>query len=411
MVKEKYTTIDKCPITEDTKKHTYLNLGKIPLVNNLCNTKEESLNCETFDLKVNYFPLSKLSSLSYTINPEILYSNYLYKSGTSQPYKDHCKEMYDFCTQTVSLKKSDLVLDIGGNDGTLLLEFKNKNPNLEYLNIDMSKNLTKECNDKGINALNMKFGYNNIKEKYPPNSFKLITTTNCFQHTKDINSFVKGIKYSLHSGGIWCLEFPYWMISMLTNQYDQVYHEHMYYYLVEPLVLLFKKYDLEIVDWVSLKIHGGSLRLIITHDKNLASDKVKELLEKEKLNSHIDFHKTFSIKVNKHINDSKKFLQELKNQGNSIVGFGAAAKGCIFLNSSGIDYNVMDCIIDDTNLKQGKFVPGTGIQITSRKYLKNNQVDVILILAHNFSTFIKKSLREEGYKGKILIFYPEIKFI
>lgn len=122
----KNSKINKCPITNSKKYFTYLDLGKIPLVNKLNNTKEESLNCEKFELKVNYFPSSRLSVLSQAIDPKILYSNYLYKSGTSQPYKEHCSEMEWFCNSYLNFKLGDKVLDIGGNDGTLLEVFKNK---------------------------------------------------------------------------------------------------------------------------------------------------------------------------------------------------------------------------------------------------------------------------------------------
>ena len=99
-----YKKIVKSPITNSNNYFSYLDLGKIPLVNNLNNTKKESLNCEKFELKVNYFSSSRLSVLSQAIDPKILYSNYLYKSGTSQPYKDHCSEMEWFVDKYLNFK-------------------------------------------------------------------------------------------------------------------------------------------------------------------------------------------------------------------------------------------------------------------------------------------------------------------
>jgi len=260
---KKHQSIKKCPITNSENYFSYLDLGTMPLVNNLSSTKEESLNCDKFELKLNYFPSSKLTSLSQAVNPEILYSNYLYKSSISQPYIEHCKKMYFFCNDMLELSKGDKVLDIGGNDGTLLKTFLEINPDLDILNVDMSANLVKECIENNIPALNKKWGLE--VSKSIPNKFKLITTTNCFQHTKDINDFVKGVKNSLNPTGLWCLEFPYWKNSLLTNQFDQVYHEHAYYYLISPLKLLFEKHNLQIINITSHDIHGGSLRVIISH--------------------------------------------------------------------------------------------------------------------------------------------------
>ena len=91
-------------------------------------------------------------------------------------------------------------------------------------------------------------------------------------------------------------------------------------------------------------------------------------------------------------------------------GFGAAAKGCIFLNSANIDHTILDVVIDDTNLKQDKFIPGTGIQIRSRDYLKSHKIDYILILAHNFKEAIIDTLKHE-YTGKYIVLFPEIKVL
>lgn len=166
------------------------------------------------------------------------------------------------------------------------------------------------------------------------NKFKLITTTNCFQHTKDINDFVEGIKNSLSERGIWCLEFPYWKESLLTNQFDQVYHEHAYYYLIYPLYMLFAKYGLQIIKITPKNIHGGSLRLLVS---NLGiynpCGSVNEFIKSEKYvnsqyGSRIDetYLKNWSNKISNHIKESKEVLLDLKNKGFKIAGFGAAAK-------------------------------------------------------------------------------------
>ncbi len=403
----KYQNIKKCPITDSKDYFLYLDLGKMPLVNNLSSTKEESLNCDKFELKLNYFPSSKLTTLSQAVNPKILYSNYLYKSGISQPYIEHCKEMYDYCNNILELDNNDKILDIGGNDGTLLKTFLEINPDLDVLNVDMSSNLVEECIENNIPSLNKKWGLETAK--LIPDKFKLITTTNCFQHTEDINDFVKGVKNNLHPEGIWCLEFPYWKNSLLTNQFDQVYHEHVYYYLVWPLYLLFQKYNLQIIDIISFKIHGGSLRIIVSHNKQYnINPSVNKFLKKEQETINESYYKKWAKNINNHINETKNLLLDLKQNNKSIVGFGAAAKGCVYLNSADIDYNILDCVIDDTNLKQGKYIPGTGIPIVSRDYLKQNKVDYILILAHNFSEYIVKSLYHE-FTGKFITFSPKIK--
>ena len=408
-----YKNIDKCPITNSEDKHIYLDLGLMPLVNNLNDTKEESLNCPKYPLAVQLFKESGLSTLTVEIDPNILYQHYLYKSGVSLPYIEHCQEMFWFVNNYLDLKENDKVLDIGGNDGTLLKTFLNKKSYLDVLNVDASKNLTIEAENNGIKSINGFWGDELAQQLNT--KFKLITTTNCFQHTAPIESFVKGISASLDKFGIWCLEFPYWKTSIETDQFDQVYHEHVYYYLLKPLTLLLDKYNLNIIKAVPYPIHGGTMRLLITHKGELGeafqqdSWSVPPTLNQE--NFTLDNYINWGNKIKSNISKSKDLLVSLKNQGFKIAGFGAAAKGCIYLNSANIDYNQLDYIIDDTDIKQGKFVPGTGIEIVSRKTLKTHPVDYVVILAHNFSEYVIKSLKQDKYKGKFIIFLPELKII
>jgi len=405
-----HSTIKNCPITNDTNKIQYFSLGDIPLVNNLCSTREESLTVITFPLNVNYYPSSSQSSLDFAVDSSLLFSNYLFKSQVNIPYHTHCKSMFQYIQNYVDIKDNTNITDIGGNDGTLLEIFKNStNKKLNLLNIDPSKNLTKLCLDKGI-EVNVNF-FNYDTSLTIDKKFDVITSTNVFQHLKDINSFAQGIEHLLSNKGIWLLEFPYWIHNMETNQFDQIYHEHMYYHSVTPIKMLMEKHNLKLINITKQNIHGGSLRLIITKkDSSLVPDNtISEFLSYEKKYS-LDYYLNWGNNVFTHIKNSAEFIKSLKKENKTIFGFGAAAKGCIYLNAMGIDYNHVDYVMDDTDIKQGKFIPGTGIQIVSKQILKEKTPDYILILAHNFSDYIIKSL-EGVYNNKFIILVPEIKVI
>jgi dTDP-4-dehydrorhamnose reductase len=407
----KYNNI--CPITKRDNKIKYFDLGNLPLVNNLSNSFEESINCERFPLSISLFVESGLSGLDVTIDSDKMFLNYVYRSNTNKPYLIHCKNMYSYLMKYIKLDGNDLCVDIGGNDGTLLTAFnefclENNINSCEKINIEPSKNISKISSDNGINTINEYFTskiYKIIGKKA-----KLITTTNVFQHLLDIQEFVNGINALIDDNGIWCLEFPYWGNSMETNQFDQVYHEHMYYYLVTPLNTLFNNNGLRIVNISDQYIHGGSLRLIITKNlSNIISDNsVDYYLSKEK-KFNVDYYSNWSKMVKSHLSECYDLLYMLKDS--NVVGFGAAAKGCIFLNTLKIDHNFMKYVIDDTIEKQNKYIPGTGIKIVDRSILNDNKIDYILILAHNFSEYIIKSLRESNYMGKFIVLLPEIKII
>jgi len=404
-----HSYIKECPITGQDEQIKYFDLGNIPLVNNLCNTKEEALNAERFPLNINYYPSSGESSLNFAVDSELLFKNYLFKSEVNVPYIKHCKKMFEFIQEYVKITALTKIVDIGGNDGTLLAAFKEvSKKEINVLNIDPSENLAPLSEAKGVPTLTEFFGVNTSNKI---GKVDIVTSTNVFQHLKNINGFAEGVSKILTEHSIWILEFPYWIHDMKTNQFDQIYHEHMYYHSVTPMKMMVEKHGMKIVNVTKQNIHGGTLRLVIAKkESKLTPDiTVEAYLQLEK-NYGLDYHIRWGEQVQKHILNSKIFIINLKNSGKTIYGFGAAAKGCIYLNAMGLNDSHLDCIIDDTDLKQGKFVPGTGIKIVSRDILKEKQPDYILILAHNFSEYIIKSLKNT-YNGKFIVLVPSIKTI
>ncbi len=407
--------IDKCPISDSKHSKVFFTLGDIPLVNNLTDTMIESLTVDRYPLAVKYWHESQLTSLTHTVNSTDMFSKYLYKSGVSRPYIEHCSKMFEYINEFIPADDKNLYIDIGGNDGTLLKQFKfSTTKKIHVLNIEPSDVALDSINN-GISTLQYWFSVEAAQDIVATTNKNatVITTTNVFQHLRDIKSFVKGIEYLLEPNGIWCLEFPYWKTSMKTGQFDQIYHEHMYYYNVTPLQLLFNQCGLKIIDATEQSIHGGSMRLIISKvDSNhVVNDNVNECISNEsKLN--LDYYTNWTHEINQSIWQNGNKLRTLIHVNHKkIFGFGAAAKGCIYLNALKLKYLDIPYVIDDTDVKINKFIPGTGIQVVSRKILKSMQPDYILILAHNFADYIIQSLKEYGYTGKFIILVPTIKII
>lgn len=399
--------IEKCPITGSKNKIEYLSLGEVPLVNNLYKTKEESLSCQKFPLAIQFFPESKLTCLTEVVNKDNLFLNYLYRSGVNKPYLDHCAKMYDYLSRIIEFKDNDLVVDIGGNDGSLLKEFRRENYNLHYVNVDCSKSFIEDNEKAGIEYINEYFCADTIL----PYKAKLITSTNVFQHTEQIRSFVQGIEKNLANDGVWCLEFPYVLTTLADDNYDQIYHEHVYYYCLKNIVDLLKQEKLKVINVSFHDMHAGTLRVLSAKE---SSWRCVDMTALSFLNLERTLTMEYCVKWGKRahekIKEFQSFIQNLLNQGHLIFGFGAAAKGCVFLNSCNINDSMIPYIIDDTPFKQGKFVPGTGIEVISRKILQEHQPDYIIILAHNFRNYIIKSL-EAQYTGTFIVMFPDIKIL
>ena len=120
-----------------------------------------------------------------------------------------------------------------------------------------------------------------------------------------------------------------------------------------------------------------------------------------------EYYRNWQAKISGHLDACRSKIAALKKEGKKIAGFGAAAKGCIFLNAAGLTFEDLEYVVDDTDIKQGKYVPGTGLQVVGREALESDPVDYLIILAHNFADHISVSLRKE-FKGKFLVFLPDI---
>lgn len=399
--------IEKCPISGSKISVEYLNLGNVPLVNNLCDTHEESFACQKFPLAIQFFPESSLTCLTEIINKDNIFLNYLYRSGVNKPYLDHCAKMYDYLYRIVNFKDNDLVVDIGGNDGSLLIEFRKENRNLHYINVDCSRSFIEINQEAGIEYMNEYFG----DDTEFPYKAKLITSTNVFQHTEPIRSFVRGIEKNLSNEGIWCLEFPYVLTTLANDNYDQVYHEHVYYYCLKNIIDLLKQEGLRVINVSYHDMHAGTLRVLSVKESSQrqTDSTILSFLNLEKTLTE-EYCVKWGKRTHEKIKEFKLFLRDLLYRGKSIACFGAAAKGCVFLNSCDINDDMIKFIIDDTPFKQWKFVPGTGIQVVPRTELKNHKIDYMLILAHNFKDYIINSLKGQ-YEGKFIIMFPDIKIL
>jgi hypothetical protein len=398
--------ITHCPISESQNAIEYLNLGNVPLVNNLYSTREESLNCKKYPLAIQFFPESQLTSLTETVEKDILFLNYLYQSGVNKPFLKHCIRMYDHLSRIIDFNNNDLIVDIGGNDGSLLLEFRKENRNLHFMNVDCSRSFI-DINEKNhIEYINEYFG-NGIRFPYKA---KLITSTNVFQHTLPIRSFVKDIEANLSNEGIWCLEFPYVLTTLANDNYDQVYHEHVYYYCLRNIVDLLRQEGLKVINISYHNMHAGTLRVLSAKESSWRrmDNTIESFLNLESTLT-LEYCFKWGKRTHEKIDAFIHFIHDL-SRNNKIACFGAAAKGCVFLNTCGIDYHQIKFIIDDTPFKQSKFVPGTGLEVVSREALKNIKIDYIIILAHNFKEYIIDSLKDQ-YKGKFIIMFPDIKII
>ena len=397
----------ECRICGSKDLIKYLDLGLMPLANNLESTAVAAKNKERYPLQVMFCPTCSLSQLSVVIDPEKMFSHYVYRSGINQPYKEHCRNMAGELKEKYRLNSDSFHIDIAGNDGTLLKEFKSI-LNHKVLNIDPASNLVAIAESEGITSL-ADFWSKEVASKYPIQA-DLITATNVFAHIDNVREFIQTAKIALKKDGVLVLEFPYLINIIEGMEWDQTYFEHVSYMSVIPICKLCFELDMCVIEVSSQAIHGGSIRVKIVNDEKqrCPNDSAKTFYQNEELQEYnsIEKYSDWGAKVKETIQDFGTKLLELKKSGAKIGAFAASAKGATLLNCCGINTDILDWIADETPTKINMFQPGTGIPIVHKSQIMKDKPDYIVVLSWNFTEVIIKRVRDLGYTGKFIIPLP-----
>jgi len=408
-VSKKHTNCRVCGSAELIK---YFDAGWMPLANNNTATKDESLDTEEHLLQVLFCNECGLSQLSVVVDPVVMFANYDYRSAVNAGYVKHCKEMAVQLKNKYNLTEDSFHIDIAGNDGTLLKQFQNE-IGLTVLNVDPAENLTAIAEMNGVDCIT-DFWSTELAEFFVLGSnFKadLITATNVFAHVDNVNDFINASKIALQPNGVLILEFPYLVDFIEKMEFDTIYHEHLSYFSVLPLMRLCSVNGMVITCIEKFSIHGGSLRVIIAHEdsKHLIESSVSKFVNNElKLGyNKIEKYLNWSEKVSTIVFDFKNQLLNIKN----VAAFAASAKGNTLLNFCEINHTDLLYIADETPEKIGKFYSGTGIQIVNKSEIVKNPPDYIIILSWNFKTEIIEKVKKLGYKGKFIIPIPNFEII
>ncbi len=389
-----------------------IKLGQSPLANGLLEESQLNDNEPKFNLEVMLCKDCGLAQLLDTVPPGELFSEYLYFSSNSATMVESARVLVERMSET--LNADSLVIEIASNDGYLLQHYINNK--ITVLGVEPARNIAKVAIERGVDTLNEFFTYP-LARSLVSGGMKadIIHANNVMAHVPDINDFVKGIKELLKEDGQAIIEVPYLLDLVDKCEFDTIYHEHVYYFAMTPLRTLFARNGLQIHDVEKLSIHGGSLRLFISHANSRSVLKiVDEYIENEGRVGLCEekFFVDFSNRLLQLKSDLKKELQSLRLQNKKIVAYGASAKGATLLNYFDIGKELIDFVVDRSPAKQGLYTPGKHLQIHHPDKLKQDKVDYALLLTWNFADEIlaeQKGFKEMG--GKFIIPIPYVKVV
>ena len=405
-----------CRVCGNKDLKLLLDLGKQPPANAFVTSKQirdlgEGYE-KVFPLRVYFCPNCSLVQLLDIVNPDILFKDYAYFTGkSSQTMKQHFNELA-MKLAAQYLEKGDLVIDIGGNDGTFLSCFTD---DIKTINVEPSKNVAMESVKKNITTITDFFNIStahNILNEERGGKAKIITATNVFAHVDNLHEFMAGVKLLLKPEGVFIIEVPHLLHLILNNEFDTIYHEHLSYFSLSPLIKLGDIFNLPLFKVEKIPVHGGSIRCYFG---NYAKDKsILSVLNEEREGGLFDLktYKEFAKKVEEIKNALYTLLVALKKENKRIVGYGAPAKGNTLLNYCGIGPELLDYITDTTPYKQGRYSPGMHIPVVSPDKFHEDPPDYALMLPWNFKEEIlvkEKDFLMNG--GKWIIPIPSVRVI
>lgn len=407
--------IKECQICRSKKIYEILDLGHSGLCDSLLKKDDLNKHEKSYPLKLFKCRKCHLLQINYVVNnEEVFHLDYPYKSGITKTLKDLLHSTSKYSVDNFKFSKKPLAIDIGSNDGTLLEGFKNHG--FKVLGIEPT-NIAKLANKKGIKTIQKFFDYKTaqfIKKRY--HKAEVITGTNIFAHINKLDSLMKGVKNLLNpDNGIFVTESHYAVNILDEMQFDSVYHEHLRFYLLKPLIFLLNKYNFNVIDASRIPNYAGSIRVTATLNKKVKPKKsIKQILNNEKKAGFYSEkkYKQYAKKVIKVKKDLSEMLWKLKLNKKKIVGVGCPGRSVTLLAYCNITDQLIDYIAEQSSsLKLNMFTPSTHIKIIDEKYMINNQPDYALVLSWHYGKNVMKNLRNKGYKGKFIMPLPKPRII
>ena len=414
MAMKNYILQQKCRICSSTNLNMILDLGEQPPANSFVDKNQLNSSESKFPLRLFWCGDCYLVQLLDIVDKEFLFRNYLYMTSASKPIVDHFKKYaQDVYEEFLKEETNPFVVEIGSNDGSLLSEFKKLGT--QILGIEPATNLSNLANQSNITTKNTFFSSQVCKEIIKSRNATVVVANNVIAHVEDLQDLMHGIQILLDKNGVFIFEVPYLVDLIKKLEFDTIYHEHLSYFSILPLLKLVEQFGLEIFDIRKQSVHGGTLRIFVSKKNNFPiNDSVKIFIDNEYSLGldKIEFYQKFSTNITKLKKNLIELLLRLKNENKSIFGYGASAKGNVLLNFCSIDNQILEYIVDTTTIKHGKFTPGTHISVISpEKILERGKDDIALLLAWNYQDEIlekEKLFRQRGGKFLIPIPQPEL---
>lgn len=405
-----------CLVCGEHSVEVVLDLGKTAPANNFVRPEDLASTPEpTFPLRVGLCRNCAHVQLTEFVPPSVMFDHYLYMSSASSTLTGHLHGLARAIVERLELPPDALVVDVGCNDGSLLEGFRLAGIN-RRVGVDPAANLAPFAREKGAEVVTAYFSPEIAESiRSHPGPASAITMTNTFPHIPDLHSLLQSVDRLLTDDGALVLEAHYLVDLMDMCAFDTVYHEHVSYWALKPMVQLFDQHGFDVFDVERLPIHHGQLRAwVCRRGAKPISERVGSLLKAEHALG-LDGPQPY-LQMADHIGKVKAdliaFIRGVRAKGGRVVGYGAPAKGSTLLSYFNLGPADLDYIADRNTLKQGRLTPGSHIPIVAPERIFADQPEAVILLAWNFADEISEQLvpyLEAG--GRLVVPVPEVREI
>jgi hypothetical protein len=390
----------------------FLDLTDQPHCNRLIPLQLADAQEPRYPLRAGFCRKCTMVQIDHTIPKESMFVDYPYVSGTTKTLPSHFAETSARLVNSYGLKPSDLVVDIGSNDGTWLKQYARFGPRV--LGVEPALNVAELARAAGIPTWNRFFNAETAAEiREEEGEARLITASGVFFHLEELHSVCEGIRGLLAADGVFCVQAIYLGGMVDNTAFDQIYHEHLCYYTLRSLQELLGRHGLEIFHASVVPIHGGSIEAHVGHKGVRAIDqtvRAMTALEAEKQLGEFETYQAFADRVWRLRDDLVALLGDYAQKGKVVYCYGAPAKGSTLLNSFGITTDLVALAVEKSQLKFNHLIPGVRIPIVDEGSVE--RPDAYLVLSWNFlEEFIVKERAYLEAGGEFIIPVPELRVI
>ena len=405
-----------CRFCNNKLTTTFVDLGTSPLANNYL-SPEALRRTEAFHpLHAFVCDNCLLVQVEAFEAPDRIFRDYAYFSSYSKSWLEHARTFAVSARERFQLGPKSFVIEVASNDGYLLKNFCEFG--IPILGIEPAENVAEVARGKGIPTVSRFMGEALADDLLSEGKrADLLIGINVFAHVPALHDFVAGLVKILKPEGTLCLEFPHLLRLIEQRQFDTIYHEHFSYFSLLTATRILAHHGLGVFDVEEVPTHGGSLRLFAGHaatvERRLQPAPARVLAEEgDKGLDGIEIYKAFSDGVWRAKRDLLRFLIEAREQGKSVVGYGAPAKGNTLLNFCGIRKDLLAYTVDISPHKQGRFLPGTHIPIYAPDHIEKTRPDYVLILPWNLRDEIVSQLSHiRAWGGRCIVPLPRVEAI